>query len=320
MRNDKLKEGAAIAIKHSNKRHASYKTKYNHLKESLRFVDVLRELGYGVKLWKNITNKHVQKVVTHWADKGLSIATIKEYLSGVRLVARFWGNDRIAKDNSAFGLGKREYISNVDRSLPQETFDMVINKFETSVLDHDRRFAGMFKLQRYLGLRVEESMKFRPFNNYLENGQVLVSYGTKGGRDRILKEITPQGIDAIHYARSLVAKGRNLIPAHVDMTEAKFRNRYYARLSMLGVTRENAGASSHGNRHAYMHNRYEQMTMFPCRVKFDSQAAFLNNAMKIAGGEWLDRDRLARKIVKSEAGHGIHRNDVASQYLGSSVN
>lgn len=317
MRNDKLKQGAAIAIKHMKKRHSSFKTRYNHLKEALRFVDVLRILGYGVKYWKNITNKHVQKVVDYWADKGLAVSTIKEYLSGVRIVAQFWGNERIAKDNKSFGLGKRDYINCKDRSLPQADFNRVVAILERGKVQYDRRFAAMLKLQRYLGLRTEESMKFRPHNSFLEDCQVHITEGTKGGKDRILRQITAEGQAAIECAQSVVPTGSNLIPKDPDMTEMTFRNKYYHRIGILGINKKKSGASSHGNRHAYMQNRYEQIAMFPCRIKFETRHDFVNNAIKTVGSKWKDADQLARKIIKIEAGHGPRRDDVVSQYLGS---
>ncbi len=46
-------------------RRGSSKTRHNHVKEARRFVNTIRELGYGVQRWKNISNKHVRK---QWND------------------------------------------------------------------------------------------------------------------------------------------------------------------------------------------------------------------------------------------------------------
>ena len=55
----------------------STKTRVNHLREVKKFVEELRKQGYGVKHWKNITNKHVGVVVDAWKDRGLANATIR---------------------------------------------------------------------------------------------------------------------------------------------------------------------------------------------------------------------------------------------------
>jgi hypothetical protein len=56
-RTDSLITGAIKAIKSA--RRGSAKTQHNHIQEAKRFTETLRELGYGVRQWKNITNKHV---------------------------------------------------------------------------------------------------------------------------------------------------------------------------------------------------------------------------------------------------------------------
>lgn len=95
----------------------SYLTQHIHIREIERFVGTLRELNYGVQKWSNVCNKHVHRVVTRWKADGLSTATLKEYLSGVRLAVRFYGG-KIAERNSAFGIKNRVYISNIDKAVP----------------------------------------------------------------------------------------------------------------------------------------------------------------------------------------------------------
>jgi site-specific recombinase XerC len=121
-RNDTLLQGAAIAFQNARIRRLGAKTRYNHLKEVERFVKKLREVGYGVKKWTNVNNKHVESVVTHWQEKGLSPKTIKEYLSGVRVVAGFFGNTSISGENARFGIPEIKYITNADKSPPKEHY------------------------------------------------------------------------------------------------------------------------------------------------------------------------------------------------------
>ncbi len=194
-------------------RRGSAKTRHNHIKEARRFVHTIRELGYGVQRWKNISNKHVHEAVHKWQQKGLQVATIKEYLSGVRYVCRIYGNDRIAPDNARFGIEKRVMVDNRDKSLPQEVFNRVVTALLKSDNPDDHRIAAQLQLERYLGLRTEESCKFNGHQALLVDGRVFIQHGTKGGRERMLNKVTTNGMEAIRYARSISGRG-NLMPSN----------------------------------------------------------------------------------------------------------
>lgn len=155
---DSLITAVHLAIKGSG---GSFKTKHNHLREALRFVETLRQIGYGVQKWSNITNKHVGAVVQRWKKvDGLKNSTLKEYLSGVRLVARYFGNRNIAPDNKAFGIQNRTYVTNHDKSLNQDIYEKTVAGLQQSNDVNDNRIAAQLILQRHLGLRKEESFKF----------------------------------------------------------------------------------------------------------------------------------------------------------------
>ena len=311
-RTDSLMMGAIRAFKFTKT--GSAKTRYNHLRETKRFTETLRELGFGVKRWKNISNKHVGAVVQHWKCKGLAVTTIKEYLSGVRCVARFYKNDRIHQDNSAFGIENRVYVSNKDRSVDQAVYERVVSTLKTSADINDNRVAAQLQLQRELGLRKEEAFKFDPNKALLKDGTVLIQHGTKGGQQRIIHKISDRGKNAIAYTRSVLS-GKNTIPN--GMTERQWERRFYSTLHTHGLSKKSCGASSHGLRHARAQERYEQVTGFEPRCKFESREAFTSNARAKAGQAWIKLDQDARGIIKSELGHGPGRDDVVSQYLGS---
>ena len=193
----------AIRVVQKNK-HGSTKTRHNHIKEARRFVKTIRELGYGVKRWKNITNKHVQQAVDKWKKEGLQTATIKEYLSGVRTVCRLYGNNRIAPENGVFGIENRVFVDNRDKSLPQEVYSRVVTELKKSGKSDDNRVAAQLQLERYLGLRVEEASKFNADQALMTDGRVFIQHGTKGGRERIINELTEKGKEAIKYAKEII--------------------------------------------------------------------------------------------------------------------
>ena len=309
---DTLITGAIKAVK--GERNGSYKTQHNHIMGASRFTETLRELGYGVKKWSNISNKHVGAVVDSWKNQGLKTATIKNYLSAARKICSLYSNDRIHKDNKDFNIENRVYITNKDKSLPQSVYEKVVSDLKSSKNDHHQRIAAQLQLERELGLRGEESRKFT-VSGLLNDGRVFISHGTKGGRDRFINEPSEKAINAINYLKSLVDKN-NLIPK--GMTEKQWEKKFYRVLYGHGINKKVAGASSHGLRHAYAQERYEKMTGFKPPCKFSSKEEFRKNAQKIKGHAWQKADRDARLIIKSEMGHGPERDDVVSQYLGAS--
>jgi len=135
--------------------------------------------------------------VDQWRTEGLAVSTIKEYLSGVRLIARHFGNDRIAPDNRAFNLENRVYSNNADKSLPQNVYEQAVVSLKSSGNVNDNRVAAQLMLQREIGLRKEESFKFNPSRSVLQDGSIFVTDGTKGGRDRILHQISEKAMAAI---------------------------------------------------------------------------------------------------------------------------
>jgi len=314
---DKLIEGAIRAIEGSG---GSYKTQYNHKTEVNRFVSELRELGYGVQRWDNLSMKHVAEVVNAWQERGLSPATIKEYLSGVRVCAGFYGNDRVAESaNAEFGIENRVYVSNQDKSTPLDTYQQAVDRLVSSPDIRDHAVAAQLQLQRNLGLRVEESTKFVPGRDVLADGRAYISAGTKGGRERMLPaEVvqSPGAQAAIKYAAQVAQElgKKNTIPR--DMTERQYRSYYGRAVRSAGLTRANGG-TSHGNRHAWAQTRYKELTGFDSRIKHASREEFALAAGRARGQEWPKIDRDARLQIKSELGHGPDRDDVVSQYLGS---
>jgi len=295
-------------------RRGSAKTRHNHIKEARRFVYTIRQLGYGVQRWKNISNKHVHQAVNKWKQEGLQVATIKEYLSGVRIVCRIYGNHRIAEENAQFGIGNRVMVDNRDKSLPQEVFNRVVTELKNSNNQDDQKIAAQLQLERYLGLRTQEACQFNGHKAVLADGRIFIQHGTKGGRERIISEVADKGMEAIQYAKTISGKG-NLIPSNHSLKT--WIQKYYRVIRGKGISKKECGASSHGCRHAYAQDRYEDITGFKAPCKFESKEKYRKNAIKIAGERWRKLNQDARQIIKAELGHGPDRDDVVSQYLGA---
>ena len=88
-------------------------------------------------------------------------------------------------------------------------------------------------------------------------------------------------------------------------------------MATRGISKKECRASSHGFRHAYAQDRYEEITGFKAPCKFDSKEKFRKNAIKIAGDRWRKLNQDARQIIKAELLRSPNRHDVVSQYLGA---
>lgn len=314
---DSLIEGAIRAVHGSG---GSHKTQHDHIQEARLFARDLRDLGYGVQRWNNLSMRHVTAVVNTWQERGLSPATMKEYLSGVRTCARFYNNDRVADStNAEFGIVNRVYISNADKSTPADQYQQAVDQLKSSVDIRDHAVAAQLQLQRELGLRVEESTKFVPSRDLMADGRAYISAGTKGGRERMLPSDiaqSPGAQAATKYADQVARElgTKNTIPA--KMSERQYSGYYGRAVRGAGLTRS-AGGTSHGNRHAWAQNRYRTLTGFAPRATYDARGKFIAVTQQAAGDQWAKLDRDARLQIKSELGHGPDRDDIVSQYLGS---
>ena len=293
----------------------SKKTITNHKREAARFVETLREIGFGVEKWTNISNHHVAKVVEHWQAEGLKAATIKNYVAGVRAVCRAYGNDRIHEDNTAFNIERRAYVTNRDKSVSWEGYQQVRTRLEDSGDEAKERVGLMLGYEREFGMRAEEATKFNPFRD-TEYGQVHIHVGTKGGRPRWVPILSERQEDLLAQAREsgfYASPRATIIPE--DLREEQWRDYVYRAVREEGLTKENLG-TMHGLRHAYAQERYEELTGFLPPVKFASKGAYEAQAVSAAGDDWRERDELARCAIREELGHSPGRDDIDSQYLG----
>lgn len=290
-----------------------------HKEEAIRFVAELREAGYGVKQWDNLTSKHLSVVAERWVDQGKAVSTIHKYISGVRQVAEAYGNTHLKTTSELMNdvgeriVAARVYATNMDRSVPADVYENSMERLRSGEFGEDgKRLACQMDLMRELGLRYEEARKFNPERSVLADGRVYIVDGTKGGRDRMLHEVSEKGWAAIEGIRPYIDKEYgNSMPCK----EAQWEARGYDMAQATGISRAECGASFHGLRHAYAQERYEQMTGFKCRAA----GGTLEEAVAVAGSGWKQCDEEARLILKGELGHGPERDSVVSTYIGTSL-
>ena len=251
----------------------------------------LHELGFQHMRPTSLKPKHVNALIAHWREQGISTGTLKNRLSAIRWWARKVNRESIMpRDNTAYGIGKRTCVAKESRAQKLD------DKKLSGISDQHVRLS--IRLQAAFGLRREESIKFNP--SYAMQGDhiKLKSSWTKGGRARTVPITNEDQRQLLEEVKAL-ARGGALIPPHLNYVQQL--HRYERQL-------RNAGMSKlHGLRHAYAQRRYFELTGWQAPVADGPTSKQLT-----PGQVMLDYD--ARVIVSHELGHA--RAEIAVVYLG----
>ena len=251
----------------------------------------LQELGFRRMQKKSLKPKHVDALISHWQDQGISVGTLKNRLSALRWWARKISKPSIiARDNTVYGIGKRTYVAK--ESKAQELDEKKLSKIP------DAHVRLSIRLQAAFGLRREESIKFNL--SYAMQGDhiKLKSSWTKGGRARTVPIRNDDQRRLLEEVKNL-AKGGSLIPAQSNYVQQL--HRYERQLRNAGLTK------LHGLRHAYAQQRYKELTGWTAPVAGGPTSKQLMP-------EQLALDHEARATVSHELGHA--RAEISAVYLG----
>ena len=260
---------------------------------------LLRELGYKLDTVHSFRGKHMQALAKAWEERGLSASTLQNNLSTFRIFAGWIGKAGMVEPTGRYvtpGAASRTSIATQDRSWSAQNVDIAAKLAEVTA--KDARIGLQMALQATFGLRARESMQLRP--NVADKGSYLaLTVGTKGGRDRVVPIDTPEKRELIEKAKTFAAS-KLASTSDPNLTLAQAKNHYYHVLRSCGITRAN-GLTSHGLRHGYANDRYEQISGMPSPVR---------------GGTAPDRetDQAARLEVAEELGHS--RESITTHYLG----
>jgi hypothetical protein len=115
----------------------------------------LQELGYRHMAAASLKPKHVEGLVERLQAEGLAVGTIKNRMAELRWWAEKIGKQNvIARDNDHYGIGKRQYVTNVSKA--RELSGTELGRIT------DPYTAMSLRLQTAFGLRRGESIKIRP--------------------------------------------------------------------------------------------------------------------------------------------------------------
>lgn len=261
----------------------------------------LRDMKFRLNDVRQFKGRHMQALVDHWIAEGLSPAVVQNRISIFRTFCGWIGKHGMIHPSIHYVTDPkhvtRSSIATRDKSWSTQGIDPVV------VMDRVRLIepwvAMALVLQWTLGLRVRESVMFRPW--VADLGQVVdVNRGTKGGRQRMVKITEPRQRTALDDAKAFVS-GMDASVAPDALTLKQARNRFYAVLRKVGVTKQN-GMTAHGLRHEFANAYFEELANYPSPVR--------------GGPAPVDKsiEHYARLETAEALGHS--RENITTHYLG----
>lgn len=226
----------------------------------------LWDMGVRLPSPRNLGNRHVFMLMERWDQEGVTVKVLHTRISYLRTYVRWIGKDGMVKDVRDY-LPERDLTrraaAKVNRAwkangvIPQE----VIARARAL----DERLALMLSMQDAFGLRMKEAIEMRPANCLAESGKVIEIYeGTKGGRLRRVDIDSDYKRETFEWARRLAATGRDGRIRWPNRTWKQARRHYYYLLAeKLGVNTKELGVTSHGLRHGYSQEKYQDLTGLP---------------------------------------------------------
>jgi len=273
----RLQHSLLQVLKQDN--YGSFASKHDRKQVLHHFAEELIKLGYKIPVIQNLKQKHIVAVVEHWKNLGLYNGTIKNRLSMLRRLANLLGKPSLIPSNAALNIGKRHYVTPINRAIHNPDLSNVT----------DKHIRISLELQRVFGLRQEESLKIKPYLADKGDRLDLLSSWCKGGRARTI----PIQSDEQHYwlneAKKQVGElGNSLIPP--DRSYIQHRWVYDKQVKLAKLTHP------HGLRHAYAQRRYKELTSWDAPLNGGPNFEQLTVEQK-------ELDRWARLILTDHLGH-----------------
>ena len=272
-------------------REGSFGTQNRRERELTLLADQLHEIGFRGMNSHSLKPKHVEGLVRHWLEKEVAAGTIKNRMAAFRWWARKVNRQNVvARSNDFYGIPNRIFVtgSSKAKSVSATQLEKV----------RDQHVRMSLELQQAFGLRREEAIKFIPDYADKRDHVVLKPSWTKGGKARTLPIRTAEQRELLDRAHKLAGKG-SLIPS---------KRNYVQQLRIYEGHTLRAGLSKmHGLRHAYVQQRYEELTGWISPAAGGPPSKSLHS-------EQRDQDQRARLVISQELGH--EREQISAVYLG----
>lgn len=248
----------------------SEKTRHERVLFIGQVVDALWDMGYKIQSLESLKVKHIEVLMQHWYEKQICMNTLHTRLSMLRLFCSWLGKENVVRPISEYfpdGVTRRVTAAQVSKSFQDNALDPL--KMIRMAREVDPRLAVMLELQHHFGLRVKESLEFRPYTSVIEKSTMLVvKEGTKGGRLRFVPIETDEQRQVLKRAFQFAKQSTTKRLRWPDKTFNQSQNRFYNLMKKLGITKFDLGVTAHGFRHGYAQEKYEEQTDgLPCPVR-----------------------------------------------------
>ena len=243
----------------------SFKTVHDRQLAIGRFADYLKSANLQVRGVEYLKGKHVQGFIDARKGAGISLRTLQNEVTALRVVLRQAGRDKLADQLGTKELGIAGASRNGTKTALSESR---LVELRAAVLARDEGVAAVVDLQRALGLRAEEGVKscksLATWERQLKAGQpVHVVFGTKGGRPRLVSPADRErALSAIQQARALADRQGGVLIAKTNEKEAMTRYRNVMAASGF-IGRE----SGHSLRYAFAQEQIRAYTLTGYSVK-----------------------------------------------------
>lgn len=271
-------------------RDGAFATQKNRQRGLTAMAAQLKQLGYDLNNCRSLKPKHVDALLNHWRDEGLTKATMRNRMSWLRWWA-FKVNkiSVLARKNKSYELTEPyRYTDNIAQALDTQKLNMVGCDYIKAAI----------MLQAAFGLRREEAIKFNPKQAIRKDCIKLKGSWTKGGRPRTVPITSMQQRDVLALALS-VAGADSLIPA--ERTYIAHLKVYERKTAQVKLSR------LHGLRHQYAQRRYFEISHMQCPLLGGPHRSMLTD-------DQYELDRQTRLRIAKELGH--NRIEICDIYLG----
>jgi site-specific recombinase XerC len=266
----------------------------------------LRALGFKLPDVRGFKERHIRALGLAWEAKGLSASTLQNRFSVFRLFAEWIGKKGMIRGSECYVKNPNAVLRHLaaERDKTWSGQKQSLDAKLVAIAQKNTHVALQMELQRAFGLRMKEAALLRPHQADRRH-YLMVNWGTKGGRDRVIAIQTDYQRDVLNRAKSLVESPRgSMVPAQYSFKA--WRNQYYYVCHKTGISRKD-GIVSHGLRHERLNEVYEAIT----GTKSPIQRSRSDPLNKVA----LALDEVARQEIAEIAGHS--RSSIAVAYIGS---
>lgn len=287
---------------------ASFATQHERESIVLLCFAQLWEMGYRLKAAKSLGERHVRVLAERWSQEGLAAGTINTRVSYLSTFAAWIGKKGMVGSPADY-CGKervaRSHIADRNKSWPAN------GKSPEEVIalarQIDERLALYLTLQHTLGLRVKESLEFRPLVSLADDGvTVEIFEGTKGGRRRSVMLDTEAKRQAMAWAMEVAKETRGGRLRWAGLTFKQARRRFHDLMERkLGITRRESGVTAHGLRHGFAQEHYRR------------QSGGLPTPIEGGAIGAIDRETHARAGMSTSKALGHCRVSITGAYCGS---